>query len=1026
MCSPFDALEYYSSAMSECRSHHDYVWLASALEGTVVAMLAVMEQEKYAASTLPVGSSVESVGSDGRVIQSFNYMDQLPHYVKELKSHLSNGQVTRSAVLRVAELRCVEAMEHYSKTIVMCGLEVECALKCARMHEDHNADNVLDTTAFSSSSKADVLDGCGRREKTVEFILRALAVPGLNVQQQIECTLEGAFACYRLGMPRKYAFLLYVAASLSANAENTSVAQSLIEKACQQYGAVLMSSSSRINSENGSDINLQDVNRSFTIVEAPNSSWSSMRRVLFAQCAHIATQNCDEIAAAHALATLLRLAGEMEVNRYVIKRFWSQFEEGNEECEADEQSRKEMSRSDRRSTIDSHSLLDSPLLNSLTPSPARSKHSSWSSRTGSSRPVSLASFSKPGDHGSVASSLWSKRHSIQLTNALMSSKNNREGDFDAPSNDSSQQTPDNVETPDKFPISNSGDRDNEDLENSKDMDVESINDDDECEDLSCEDGSGSQNDSNEARGLISIPKIAPFVQNMVSIGGNLKKKSRGKEKDDVNSDSGGASGGMMMTLDQSVSNAAGFITNMKSHVLQRNGRMPSRPLTDDAYQRAPNLRRHNSTSSSSTSQPHSQYRPGSSGTNVPSSSAEITSVEPDINKGVTMEKNYLNNFEDASSRLSVPPEVQKQLMKVFMSLCGQVPPATPLLLEGLPFLLQLKPLPLHVDHSPVKLNICNGVNLTQTEPTVDAEGPTKPSALFYDPFAAKRRKAQGLSTTMEILWSVNSLCYVEAQFTNPLAIPIVLQDLRVLLDEGSVPSANVATSYALYNVVVPPFTAEFTVTLAIRPRMSCTLKLKGIQYNLFNALHSALVDVDTGQGVVSLKKELSPPAQYPYRKINDDLKLPPQFASSTSREGGACVEAARESTIKTRSTERIRHVCITVVPESALLRLAESWASSSPPTATMDNSMSSSNKQMHNFNSVNKPSKSSLCKGLSNLDLFQGEKRIEKITLTNISKSLKVTTDETQNSFLIFLIIFRLKTFEFLYDILFLMETMTA
>jgi hypothetical protein len=62
----------------------------------------------------------------------------------------------------------------------------------------------------------------------MEFVLRAAAVPGLSVAQQIECTLEGAFACLRVGLQRKYAFLLYVAALLSADSENSYVPHSLV------------------------------------------------------------------------------------------------------------------------------------------------------------------------------------------------------------------------------------------------------------------------------------------------------------------------------------------------------------------------------------------------------------------------------------------------------------------------------------------------------------------------------------------------------------------------------------------------------------------------------------------------------------------------------------------------------------------------------------------------------------------------------------------------------------------------------
>ncbi len=67
--------------------------------------------------------------------------------------------------------------------------------------------------------------------------MRAGAVPGLNPQQQIECTLEGALVCHRLGLRRKYALFLYVAALLNAENENFAVAHALVsvvEQLCKR------------------------------------------------------------------------------------------------------------------------------------------------------------------------------------------------------------------------------------------------------------------------------------------------------------------------------------------------------------------------------------------------------------------------------------------------------------------------------------------------------------------------------------------------------------------------------------------------------------------------------------------------------------------------------------------------------------------------------------------------------------------------------------------------------------------------
>ena len=58
--------------------------------------------------------------------------------------------------------------------------------------------------------------------------MRAASVPGLNTQQQIECVLEGGLICRRMGLKRKYALLLYVAALMSAENENAQLAYALV------------------------------------------------------------------------------------------------------------------------------------------------------------------------------------------------------------------------------------------------------------------------------------------------------------------------------------------------------------------------------------------------------------------------------------------------------------------------------------------------------------------------------------------------------------------------------------------------------------------------------------------------------------------------------------------------------------------------------------------------------------------------------------------------------------------------------
>jgi hypothetical protein len=60
--------------------------------------------------------------------------------------------------------------------------------------------------------------------------MKAVSVPGFNAQQQIECALEGGLICHRLGLWRKYAFFLFIAALMSADNDNYGVAQALVSE----------------------------------------------------------------------------------------------------------------------------------------------------------------------------------------------------------------------------------------------------------------------------------------------------------------------------------------------------------------------------------------------------------------------------------------------------------------------------------------------------------------------------------------------------------------------------------------------------------------------------------------------------------------------------------------------------------------------------------------------------------------------------------------------------------------------------
>lgn len=58
--------------------------------------------------------------------------------------------------------------------------------------------------------------------------MQAIAIPGLSPMQQIECILEGSLICKRLGLHRKHALFVYLAALISTENNHTSLAYNLV------------------------------------------------------------------------------------------------------------------------------------------------------------------------------------------------------------------------------------------------------------------------------------------------------------------------------------------------------------------------------------------------------------------------------------------------------------------------------------------------------------------------------------------------------------------------------------------------------------------------------------------------------------------------------------------------------------------------------------------------------------------------------------------------------------------------------
>mmetsp|Transcript_1167 Transcript_1167/g.1895 ORF Transcript_1167/g.1895 Transcript_1167/m.1895 type:complete len:1683 (+) Transcript_1167:109-5157(+) len=864
VCSPQDAWEHYSAAISDCRSQNDSMWLASSLEGSVLVMLTMLR--------LGSGASEELLGM-----------------VREIRSLVSSGGVgsVTGGVVRVAEERCVEAMSLYSRNIALCGLEVECSLRLARMHEQ-----------LSPSPE--------RQQKVMEFVLRAAAVPGLNLPQQIECTIEGAFTCLRMNMKRKYAFLLYVAALLSADSENVSVAHSLVRCACQQYG-----------------IQLAEEEEQDIVTVNPERSWAGMRRMLLAHSAHFAKEFGDTSATARCLAALLRLVGEMEENRHRNRRLWIGSSSLLE---------------DMKDSSGKGSAYQSPL--DTDPKAQRWRENSAPQQYLQST-VHKFSFSGQSTMGSEG-----KSSPRGLEEGSVNTASPHAPEPDHPRSISVSAIASNMSYHD---ISRSG-RSSSYVNNGQATLNSMTGMDHSQQDTVSQDDSHSEHSDHSnsnwgarfnpealknVRGHINVPKISPFVQNLV-----LKKKKKLGPRSNVGV--GSSTSNSPFSLNGSAAAVA---------LAKQNG-----SVSDPAAL-------HCSLVTEPTSPSHAPL--------------DVTPSTPPASTTRTV-LHVPSSIPDPSYRLGVPLDSQSQSLSALSSVCAEIPPATPLVLDGLPFLIRLRPIPATEDQAYTPINIIPRDSVAASVAAAPMVAETA-SALFYDPFEAKRRKDKSRSSTISLLWSVGTVAIVEATLCNPLAVPMHLHDVHLLID-GPQHSCRPAKS-----VVIPPKTKEFSTHLAVCPRATGPVQIKGIRYSIYNAVHCSYVDSATGKGL-TLSRELALPWKYPWSVVKSHSKTPPAHFDTDPEEATSCSTGNSDASANNNRTTEV-----SVVPESAALSLSASWGPDlgQQQSGVGDLENMGSEKYRAGNATIVADSVVTGCESLA-MKLYDNEVRRETIRLNNLSASLKV------------------------------------
>jgi len=110
---------------------------------------------------------------------------------------------------------------------------------------------------------------------------------------------------------------------------------------------------------------------------------------------------------------------------------------------------------------------------------------------------------------------------------------------------------------------------------------------------------------------------------------------------------------------------------------------------------------------------------------------------------------------------------------------------------------------------------------------VSAESATT-SSLFYDPFAAKRRKERDSKRASSICWAVDESCTVRAVFSNPLSIPVLLDSVFPVF-KGAIHKVFPAA------VQIPPCCDSLEILLSVVPEEVGFLHLVGLQTVYNNA-----------------------------------------------------------------------------------------------------------------------------------------------------------------------------------------------
>ena len=804
VCSPLDAIANYSSSIAECRAIGDQLWLAGALEGFAAAVLLLAQMKMPCEPAL-----------------------SLQLKAMQLPASMDKEGLPSVAVrcLMLAEERAAEAMSIYAQRMILCALEVECALRIARLHELAST-----VPAFSGASWP------GHEKRALAYILRAASVPGLNSQQQIECTIEGGLICKNLGMHRKYALHLYIAALLSAENENMVMAHALLRMVAQQYGFHCSHSASLGSGEPTVEVD--------ATVEYPERSWPAMRQQLLAHCAMAAKEGGDSRAAARFVSALLRQHIHGNANEIVLVSAWLSAI-GPEE-------RDHIMQEGNRGSNDGDAVSMRSKILQYT--------DGMSGSIGGGSAVGLAGLSVERGDGAMGSGLPSK----SLSNAF-----NEVGTHPALSNGAAALAMGGFLSP-TSPVTSSssssmqsdwrtqgqGGEGSEPPQNRKQNSSVSSGFFAMVQGSGALNGGGSSNGAfgNDSERIRSNPDLATLSQGLR--GGRLEEGSLLHAILHLEAIEKISSGSSRNSLDATGSAAANARDLARvfpySHAVHGN-------TTSSTFSSAPNSQSQFSSAVRTVVVPRIpdklclplvQGPPSTSTSAVTFSTAlEVGGEVQTIGQAVTESATLAMGRRSALQCTNVSSTQQLQAVSLLSQLAPQLAPgyhvALPnVLYSARPVLLPSGVRPERV-LSPVVGRALSSLKLEEGKDKVpDLEMNSQSGGLFYNPFLAgfskkkKKKSSQDEAANgdaQEAFWAVGCMCLVEAVFFNPLLVPLHFTSARVVLE-------GVAHATHPISISVPSRRQRHTIQLPVMPLEVGSLRVMGLELRVGSAIHYFPVD----------------------------------------------------------------------------------------------------------------------------------------------------------------------------------------